>query len=347
VRRTLLMLLLLLLVPAVPSAIASSIATHAPRPPMRVSALTHNGAFRCRAEFDQPVLRPGYETGVSFSVTNRTDRRRTISAFGVLEFSDAAGNEVWDTYPEYFGPYFSVRIPAGGTRRIPTFDVRLRWGGPLTIQPECAGLRVDLASRTFDVSVPGPTPRPSDAILAIQPFTGPLTDACAPGARGQDAVGVLDPPPVADPALLPQSVRCWAHVRQEPGFDLVTYFIVTPDTLGRFEMDDRCVFCFFGSRPPANMAAGRWDFVVTADQVRTVFSASGAKTNVSEGRAGSFAVIDGTWHEEGSGSCGYEGIAIWFRGSGFSFDWVNACVDTDRVSRSRPVVTVHDLPAQR
>lgn len=346
-RRTLLMLLLLMLVPAVPPAIASSSVTQAPRAPMRVSALTHNGAFRCRAEFDEPVLRPGFETGVTFSVTNRTDRRRTVSAFGVLEFSDAAGDELWDTYPEYFGPPFIERIPAGGTRRIPTFDVRLRWGGPLTIQPECAGLRVDLASRTFDVSVPGPTPRPSDAILAIRPFTGPLTDACMPGARGQAAVGVLDPPPGADPDLQPLPVRCWANVRQEPGFDLVTYFIVTPDTLGRFEMDDRCVFCFFGSRPPANMAAGRWDFVVTADQVRTVFSASGAKTNVSEGRTESFHVIDGTWHEEATSGCGYEGITIWFRGSGFSFDWVNACVDTGRASRSRPVVTVHDLPAQR
>jgi hypothetical protein len=347
VRRMLLMLLLLLPLPAVPRALASTTASDTARAPIRVSALTHNGAFRCRAEFDEPLLQPGFTTGVSFSVTNRTDRRRTVSAFGVLEISDATGTEVWDTYPEYFGPYFSVRIPAGGTRRIPTFDVRLRWGGPLTIQPECAGLRVHLASRTFDVAVPGPTPRPSDAILAIRPFTGPLTDACMPGARGQDAVGVLEPPPGADPALQPQPVRCWARVRQEPGFDHVTYFIVTPDTLGRFEMDDRCVFCFFGSRPPANMAAGRWDFVVTDDQVRTVFSTSGAKTNVSDGRSGSFHVTDGAWHEEGSSACGYQGITIWFVGSGFSFDWVNACVDTGRASRSRPVVTVHDVPVQR
>jgi hypothetical protein len=291
-------------------------------PPVRVWAVDYRGHFRCEATIPRRTLQPGYDTGAVFRVTNLTDRKRPLPfAVGTLRFSDASGEELWETQP-YGGPAFSSEIGAHRTRRIQTLDAAVRWSGPLTIRPMCGSL--DLPEVEVEVAAPGAPADDQAAVDATVDTPGSPFQSCDPEADGSTTTGVFAAP---DGAALPAlSIRCWADVRREGGFTVVALNLVSPEDAPDYEISEEPQVRFGSSSPPGegNFLAVRWSFVVTTEEVLPYIALSVSRAVTDDRYSPWYELRGGQWTRRGKSLCGHEGYTS-SDGSVLSIDWVTVC----------------------
>ena len=294
-------------------------------PAHRVWSVNYAGTLRCTASFPHWTLMPGSTTDVSFTVTNLTDKKKNVASAGYLVFRGRGGKTLWDTYPSFEGPGPpSESIPAHSSVTLrEAFDTRVRWSGTLSITPLCSGLRLPMASGSFPVSRPTPPASVSAAIDAAVNVPGSPFASCHPGPSGEANTGSLSAPDGANvPAL---TVRCWADVRQERGFDVISLNLVSPSDAPDFAIDEATGFSWGQQLPgTANMEAARWSFVVTADKVTPYISLMESRAN-GTGSSRFYELHNGIWASGGGGTCGYESFAEAFTGDYFFLDWISAC----------------------
>jgi len=316
-------------------------------PPIRVWAVNYTGTVRCEATFPLRLLQPGYKTRVSFRVTDISDRDVSVNGFGTLRFLDSAGNELWSTEPPWGRPW-STTLRPGQTKRLYAFDGRVRWSGSLTIVPVCGGLRVHMPHVVLPVDQPGAPASTTAAIDAAVAVEGSPFQACPPGPNGEPTIGSFSTPDGRD--LPPLTLRCWAEVTQEQGFDVVSLQLVSPSDAPDYSIpaDEGP----FGSQLPGtdNMEALRWDFVVTADSVRPFLSLMQSRA-MGTGASYEYDLHDGEWTTGGGGSCGYWAFGESMNGEYLLLDWITGCdqtaTSTPEPARTSPDRTrIHRVGAQ-
>jgi hypothetical protein len=305
-------------------------------PAVTTSALNATGELRCSASFASTTVDPGTLTGAVISVTNETRHPVDTPAwYATLRFTDGSGSVLGDTGNPYLGRFaFPRTIRPGHTVPLYVYDTLVRWPGSLDIVPMCWGLdrhAMSLPPVTVEITVPTPAPRPAGAVNRAVAATHGLFDTCNPDGRGRPVVGTFEVP-VADSDDEPLSTRCWAKVREYPGFDVVTLSFISPQDLSTYEVDqDEPEFEFDGIQYlPAGSSAvtARWDFVVTADAAHSYGFASQARTNGADRFATSYLFYDGDWVVGGEGRCGYQSYSFGWGVDVFYLDWVNGCPAT-------------------
>jgi hypothetical protein len=310
-------------------------------PPIRVWSVTYDGTLRCTATFPDRELDPGSETGVRFTLTNLTDRTISSYSYGELVFRDASGTKLWDTSPKFEGPQPGVgSIGPHDTKTMYAYDTRIRWSGPLSVIPVCVGLRLTMPTVTLPVSSPGAPATVDDAIAAAVAVAGSPFQSCPPGHDGAAETGSFDAPDGR--ALPPLTLRCWADVRLEDGFDVVSLQLVSPDDAPDYTIPED-TFVFGPAPLPGtdNMLAARWDLVVTAQDVIPYYAILFDRA-LGDGTSYFYVLQKGTWDVWGYGPCGYEGAALSTNGETFFLDWISACTqqpssgtpDASRISRA-------------
>jgi len=316
-------------------------------PPIRVWAVNYAGTVRCEATFPLRLLQPGYETRVSFRVTNISDRDVTVDGPSTLRFLDSAGNELWSTEPPWWGPWSGTTLRPGQTKRLHVFDARVRWSGPLTIVPVCGGLRMHMPGVVLPVAQPGAPASTADAIHAAVAVEGSPFQACRPGPKGKPTIGAFPTPDGRD--LPPLTLRCWAEVTQEQGFDVVSLQLVSPSDAPDFSIP---ATGFPSSQLPGtdNMEALRWDFVVTADSTRPFISLIQSRA-MGTGWSYEYDLHDGEWTTGGGSSCGYWAFGESMDGEYLLLDWITGCDQTATSTReptgtSPDRTTIHRVGAQ-
>lgn len=294
-------------------------------PPIRVWGVNYTGTVRCEATFPLRLLQPGYKTRVSFRLTNISHHDVSVYGFGTLRFLDASGNELWSSNPPWEGPVWGTTLRPGRTKRMYAFDSRVRWSGPLTIVPVCGGLRVNMPNVVLPVAEPGAPATAADAIHAAVSVPGSPFQACPPGPTGSANTGTFSTPDGRD--LPPLTLRCWAEVDEEQGFDVVSLQVVSPSDAPEYSIPvDQG---FFGPELPGtdNMLASRWDFVVTADVVRPFLSRMQSRA-MGEGTGYDYDLHQGEWSVGGYGQCGYWAYGASVNGETFMLDWITGCDQT-------------------
>jgi len=129
-----------------------------------------------------------------------------------------------------------------------------------------------------------------------------------------------------DSRVQPLAVKCWADVRQMDGFDWVTYFLETPNDAPKKEIGNYPGINWDKIPKVGDISISRWDVVVDTNGVFPVFSEDRATTVAHLGRHDEeYSLVGGSWEWEGWGRCGFEGLEVWFYGTGFPVDWVSRC----------------------
>ena len=136
-------------------------------------------------------------------------------------------------------------------------------------------------------------------------------------------------PPDGAP-MPPLTVRCWAEVRHENGFDVVALSMVSPadapDVVIPEPADVDEAFFGGGDLPgEGSMLAMRWSFVVTADETRPVLFQMRDRT-VGGGDAPWYLLRGGTWKTyTGRAPCGFSSFGFVPDGRTLFLDWYTAC----------------------
>ncbi len=311
-------------------------------PPLRVWSVSFNGALRCTAIFPDRTLTPGFQTGVSFTLTNLTDH--TFPPMGVeayLVFRDASGTKLWDTAPKFEGVFpSSPSIAPHRTVKLFGLDTPIRWSGPLSITPVCSGLRIHMPTVQLAVAAPGAPATVSDAIDAAVGFPGSPFQACHPGPNGEPSTGSFSAPDGRD--IPPMTLRCLAEVRQENGFDVVSLELVSPSDAPDYTIPEN-IFLFAipdlpGSGP---FVAARWGFVVTATSARPYLALELSRAPDTPGvTAYGYALHRGSWQLQEFGPCGFEGAFGSWTGTYFFLDFVSACTGTTSSAPTRHILRI-------
>jgi hypothetical protein len=304
--------------------------------------VNHRGTLRCQATFEDRILEPGRPIEVHLSVTNLTAEPREVGSHGFLEIRAADGTELWTSDgvigafepTRRVGPHRTVKIHPGTTTRV-------RWSGPLLITPICPETgRLRMPTVSFDVEVPEPPASTDEAIAAAVATPGSPWQACPPGPAGEATTGSFQTPDGFP--LPPLSLRCWAEVRHEAGFDVVSLHAVSPSDAPDFAIPGSTSMegAFFdGGELPGEdaMYAARWTFTVTAEGARPVLSQVRSRT-VGEGEARPYLLSGGAWEPFGfSVPCGYSLFGVDSTGRAILVDWITACSGTG-AGPSREVV---------
>ncbi|HXJ67260.1 MAG TPA: hypothetical protein VNN79_26205, partial [Actinomycetota bacterium] len=206
--------------------------------PVSSWAVNFRGTLRCNASVPSATLHPGYDTHAVLTLTNLTDRAvRPHIGFGYLEFFDGSGHKLWDSAPRFEGPRPTVgEVGPHETVPLYVYDTRVRWSGPLLVRPVCQGLDAKVPGLPMRVAAPGAPATLADAIDAAVGLPNSPFQACHPGPGGEPATGEF-PAPDGRP-IPPASLRCWADVRQEDGFDVVALNMVSPSDGPDYTIDE-------------------------------------------------------------------------------------------------------------
>jgi hypothetical protein len=292
-------------------------------PPLRTWAVNYKGTLRCTASFPLRTLRPGYPTKVRFTVTNLEERALRSRVYeGYLVFRDANGNRLWGTSPRFSRPAPPpLTLGPHQTKKLYSFDARIRWSGPLSVTPVCEGLGVAVPTVQLDVEQPSDVVSTAEAIDRAVAVPGSPFQVCHPGPNGEARTGTFDAPNGAK--YPPLTLRCWAEVRQEQGFHVVSLQLVSPQDAPDYTIDEDG--SAYGSLPgTGSMLAARWSFVVSEDTVRPYITLMVGRVE-GMGRAHEFILKNGTWTDGGWGRCPFESLAASYNGTWFFLDWITNC----------------------
>lgn len=277
-----------------------------------VSAVSKDGTLRCTATLPGDQLQPGLRPGVRFTLSNLSRRPVLYSGGtrGRIIVKDPSGRVLWDPVRieslGHGGPYLRpLRLRAGTTETIPTFEPTIWWGGHVTLDLSCLGL--SLGSIPVRVFEPGPAPPPGEALDRALARTGGLFDRCRPASDGSWTRGIMLPPDGAD--VPPLRVRCSAHIVRHPGFAAVAITFVSPSDAPAITFpDDIYQLSNIESLPgTGSIEAGRWLFVVTRDAVREVSSLDSVfRLRGGDAMAPEYAFEQAKWSRGGT-SCDSEG----------------------------------------
>lgn len=291
---------------------------------VRVWAVNYKGTLRCAAVFPNKTLTPGRQTHVRFELTNLTDHKiRAGGIAGFRRFSDADRNVLWKTNPAryFFAP---GSLGPHETKTFESFDARIRWSGPLYVRPTCHGFNAQLPERRFNVAQPTAPSSDADAIDAAVSAPGSPFQSCHPGSDGEARTGSFAPPTGRDDPDM--TLRCWAEVRHEQGFDVVALNMVSPEDAPDYTLKEEAPSVGSAhSLPQEGMLAGRWGFVVTSNHTRGYLSLMQDRL-LDNGRTFSYSLDkDGTWTYDGRFGCGTEGAFEDPLGRTFYLDWLPDC----------------------
>ena len=298
--------------------------------PIRVSA--KNGDIRCTAVFPRRTIPPGRLTEVRLKLTNLgEDEYFWHNPKARLAFRDSDGDRLWRTNVPNLQPNPPpITIAPGDTVPWYISDTRVRWTGPLKVRPICLGLGKRMPAVELHVGAPGPPLTTDDSIDAAVAYPGNPFQACAPGPQGQARTGSLESLP--EDGFPPLTVRCWADVRTEAGFDVVGLNMVSPDDAPDYTIREGT-----GPRPgeevklpgTGSLLAARWAFVVTEQYVRPVFSKTFVRT-AGDGDTAIYVYRRNELEKSGTVGCSDNGEPIMRR----NFDarardlviwWINTC----------------------
>ena len=311
-------------------------------PPIKVWATDFTGKVRCTATFPRRHVAPGGLTRVRFALTNLTDHRiERYPGPAYLRFRSLDGTKLFESafYGLFGGPIIPVTLRPGQTRSLYGFDARVRWPGPLLVQPVCGDLRAHLPSARLDVPVADVSLRTKEAIEEAASYTKSPFAECPPGPNGQPGTGSISPPDGRH--IPPLTLRCWADVRTEEGFSVVDLHMVSPDDAPSYEFIDD----LFNLEPEVtadapDFFAARWTFVVTpryAIPVRSLaeFRATGLGPGVYE-----YDLHRGRWHLGSWSICGVTGLAVAFTGSYFFLPFITGCDGSTTADLRRSITSV-------
>ena len=299
------------------------------------------GTLRCTALYPniQPDLPPpGHEIEFAVFARNLSDRDQTIGSRGYLLIRRVGGPVVWSTQDGAGGGEPPERRIGPDRRRFIGDGVatRVRWSGPLEIRPVCPGTGVKMPWVTMDVPVATPPASDADAIASVAAFPGSPWADCVPSTSGT-VTGELGPPDGA--ALPPLTVRCWADIRHEDGFDVVALSMVSPADAPDFtipEPSDVDEAFFAGGDLPGEdpMLAMRWSLVVTADEVRPVLFQMRDRT-IGSGDVPGYQLKGGNWTTYPRAACGFSSFGFVPDGRVLFLDWYTACEAAGTTSATR------------
>ena len=297
-----------------------------------VTKENRRGTLACSAQFVDDVLTPGRPIEISLSVTNLSDRVQMVGKRGRLEIRRAGGEVVWSTETTVGGRLPERRIGPGRTDRVDSgVTTRVGWSGPLEIRPVCPGSGVRMPWIPFAVAVPTPSSSTDAAIASAVAYPGSPWAHCPPGPGGEPTVGEIPPPDGAP--LEPLSVRCWADVRHEDGFDVVALSLVAPSDAPEFQIPEPVSLenAFFGGGdlPSEPMFVARWTFVVTSEEARPVLSQIRFRTS-GPGTIPEYVLSSGTWTSVGGLDCGGTGAGVIPTGRSIWLMWVTQCASGPR-----------------
>lgn len=281
-----------------------------PAESLHSSRTTTDGSLRCDARLTSGSVAPGETLPLVISVTNLSERTRSVSPRGSgMRVLVASGDTVFDSV-EYEAGIHGPYIPDEELEPGDTFEplvrsrINIMWPGPLEIIPTCPLFEGPLPPLTLNVTVPGGAPSKEAALDAALPETHGLFKGCLPTSDGTWVTGVIEIPGAPDAPSM--SARCSASIVQADGFDVVELRIVSPPEAPDHEMPQYII------RVPELPGTGsietlRWTFVVTASQTREVEGLVNLhRTRPADRMAPYFDFYDGGWHEGGSG-CGGTG----------------------------------------
>jgi len=296
-----------------------------------VQAENARGTLRCTAMHpyaNSELPPPGHKIEFLISVTNLSSREQMIGDRGYRLIRPVGGHVVWSTLDGAGGGDLPQRpIGPGVGRNISNgVTTRVRWSGPLEIRPVCPGTGVRMPWIEFEVAVPTSPASDAEAIAAAAAFPGSPWAGCVPGPSGT-VTGVFEPPDGA--SLSPITMRCWADVRHEDGFDVVALSMVSPadaPDISIPEPTDVDEAFFAGGDLPGegSMLAMRWSFVVTADETRPVLFQLRERAP-GTGIAPSYLLKNGTWSSSSGVECGFTSYGFVPDGRALFLDWYTVC----------------------
>jgi hypothetical protein len=236
------------------------------------SALVLGGRLRCGATLPAS-LDAGHDTGMRFTLTNVTDRPVKASfEDGSMGFVlTAADGTVYDSRynsQHSLGGYVApVTIAPHASYRPHVDDVRVRWGGPLALTPECLGSA--LPSLHAGVRAAGPPTSDPQAIDLVVVASAPLLEACRPTESAVPVVGQIDPPSGSSPSM---PATCSITVRPQGDFSSAQVLIVSPPGLSGVSVKPPYEDEVLGLAQHQTAEVVSWDFVVTRNVAIPVYS---------------------------------------------------------------------------
>jgi hypothetical protein len=191
-----------------------------------------------------------------------------------------------------------------------------------------------MGSVVLQVASPEPPTDDASAIAAAVDTPGSPFQACRPGPNGEQEKGTFAPPDGRH--IAPLQIRCWADIQHEQGFDVVGLNMVSPWSTPATTLDENHLG-FVKLPGHGDAFAARWGFVVTADGARP-YLALGASRGVGEGKSYEYDLSGGHWTPAGWTRCGFDGFFVWFYGTGFSLEFVDACHPPNATGATPPVL---------
>jgi hypothetical protein len=305
--------------------------------PHTVAATTGDRRLRCSASFPSRSIRVGSLIGATVRMKNishhdvQTDAG---SAYLVVRSSD--GRFLWNTGSIGFfsqPPAIQRTLAPRRSLRLYLWDAKVRWPGPLQVRVICGGLDVHMPFVSLDVISPGAPVSVAAAIDAAVGVQGSPFQQCHPGPNGEPVIGTIATPDGRD--VPPLTVRCWASVKVEPGFDAVKLHLVSPDDAPSYVLNDRFRIRPQPDRDAPNFLAASWSFVVTSDYVRSYLALEELKAYGSGPGVYGYFLRHGRWSSSDWSICGSEGFVIAFLGTAFPLEFITGCEGASRSPETR------------
>jgi hypothetical protein len=243
-----------------------------------------------------------------FSVTNVTDQTvRATFEDGKMGFVLTAADRT--AYDSRHNAQHALSVPFVLPTKIPpnhsfspaSDDVRVRWGGPLTLTPECLGTA--LPPLQANVSAIGAAVTDTQAIDAVAAASGGLLDSCRPAESGVPVDGKIEPPLGSTPAM---PATCSITLQDQGGFSSARIVIIAPTGLSGVSVRPPYEDQVLGISRHQDAEAVTWDFVVTSAGAIPVYSYVSAQWPQGSALAESeFEWTGSRWILDGKGgACG-------------------------------------------